>query len=410
MTKRIHIFRAGRHVDVSGRPVEFTAAQLGDIASSYSASVGEAPLVIGHPKLDDPAQGWVDKLEVDGDDLYAVPAQVNPAFAAEVEAGRYKKVSPSFFLPDSPGNPTPGKMYLKHVGFLGAAVPAVPGLRPVAFAADAQAVEVEFAAGERTSWLWGTLGSLLTRLRDSIVARDGVEAAEQTMPQWEVDAIRNAAVEQRVLEHSYTEPTPVPAFAAPVDESAVPAESGDHRRAVPGPTAAASTAAVAPAQAPADFAARDAELAAREAALAEREAAIRAAERERQRDQVVSFAAALVNDGRLLPREQPMVVELLAQLDAEPASISFAAGDGATCTRAAGRALRDLLEALPVRVPMGELGRAEKVTPAVVSFAAPQGASVDPDRLELYARAQEYQRAHPGTSIVDAAIAVQRHH
>jgi hypothetical protein len=144
--------------------------------------------------------------------------------------------------------------------------------------------------------------------------------------------------------------------------------------------------------------------------VAKLEAAIRAAERERHRDQVVSFAAALVSEGRLLPREQPMVVELLAQLDAEPTSLSFAAGDGATCTRDAGRALRDLLEALPPRVPMGELGRAEKVTPTAVSFAAPAGATVDPDRLELLAKARAYQAAHPGTSIVDAAIAVQVHH
>lgn len=399
-TQRIHIFRAGRHVDVSGRPVEFSRDQLADIATSYSAAVGEAPLVIGHPKLDDPAQGWVDKLEVEGDDLYAVPAQVNPAFAAQVEAGAYKKVSPSFFLPDSPGNPTPGKMYLKHVGFLGAAVPAVPGLRPVAFAADAQAVEVEFAAGERSSWLWGTVGGLLARLREAWIARDGVEAADQVLPAWEIDSIRNAAVEQRVVEQMPVvrdddrdddDDAPVPAFAAPVD-GADPAPQAKP----PAPSA--------------DFAARDAELAAREAALAEREAAIRAAERERQRDQVVSFAASLVSEGRLLPREQPMVVELLAQLDAEPTTLSFAAGDGVTCTREAGRALRDLLESLPVRVPMGELGRAEKATPAAVSFAAPPGATVDPDRLELLAKARAYQAAHPGTSIVDAAIAVQTHH
>ena len=42
-------------------------------------------------------------------------------------------MSISLFLPKSSANPKPGKLYLKHVGFLGAAAPAVPGLKPVKF-------------------------------------------------------------------------------------------------------------------------------------------------------------------------------------------------------------------------------------------------------------------------------------
>ena len=37
-----------------------------------------------------------------------------------------------------PNNPTPGRYYLKHVGFLGAIQPAVDGLRPVEFSAFTQ--------------------------------------------------------------------------------------------------------------------------------------------------------------------------------------------------------------------------------------------------------------------------------
>lgn len=54
-------------------------------------------------------------------------------FADVVKEGRYKRVSISLFLPKSSSNPKPGKFYLKHVGFLGAAAPAVPGLKPVKF-------------------------------------------------------------------------------------------------------------------------------------------------------------------------------------------------------------------------------------------------------------------------------------
>ena len=48
-----------------------------------------------------------------------------------VRAGRFKKVSASFYTPDSPHNPVPGVYYLRHVGFLGAQPPAVKGLAPV---------------------------------------------------------------------------------------------------------------------------------------------------------------------------------------------------------------------------------------------------------------------------------------
>ena len=51
-----------------------------------------------------------------------------PQFTDWVAAGRYKKRSASFYTADHPSNPTPGKPYLRHVGFLGAQPPAVKGL------------------------------------------------------------------------------------------------------------------------------------------------------------------------------------------------------------------------------------------------------------------------------------------
>ena len=43
--------------------------------------------------------------------------------------GRFKKRSASFYPPEHPNNPTPGKWHLRHVAFLGAQPPAVKGLR-----------------------------------------------------------------------------------------------------------------------------------------------------------------------------------------------------------------------------------------------------------------------------------------
>ncbi len=147
----MQIFRAGTHVDSRGQTFTITAADLAATAAAYDPALHEAPLVIGHPALDDPAYGWVESLSVTGDGaLEAEPTQVDPAFAELVEAGRYKKISASFYRPDAAANPAPGAFYLRHVGFLGAQPPAVKGLRAVQFAAPAAAAEdglvtIEFA-------------------------------------------------------------------------------------------------------------------------------------------------------------------------------------------------------------------------------------------------------------------------
>lgn len=126
----IHIFRPGRHTAMQGRALEFSAADLAATAAAYDPALHEAPLVIGHPAANAPAFGWVAGLRADADGLFATPRQLEPAFAEEVRAGRYKKVSASFYVPDSPHNPKPGVFYLRHVGFLARSRPRSRGLRP----------------------------------------------------------------------------------------------------------------------------------------------------------------------------------------------------------------------------------------------------------------------------------------
>lgn len=136
--KPIAIFRTGTFTSVEGEKLTFGEADLADIAASYNADRDPAPLVVGHPKLNDPAYGWVDRLAVEGDILraYPDPKLTEPAFAELVNAGRYRKISAQLYPPDNPNNPAPGKYYLKHVGFLGAHPPSVKGLGTVSFAAD----------------------------------------------------------------------------------------------------------------------------------------------------------------------------------------------------------------------------------------------------------------------------------
>lgn len=149
LQKTLHIFKPGRHTAMSGATLEFSAVDLAASAAAYDPAKFEAPLVVGHPQVDAPAYGWVKALAATPD-LEAEPHQVDAAFAEMVAAGRFKKISASFFMPDAPGNPVPGVYYLRHVGFLGAAAPAVTGLRMPEFAADAAGIEtIEFSTPQQ---------------------------------------------------------------------------------------------------------------------------------------------------------------------------------------------------------------------------------------------------------------------
>lgn len=130
----VEVFRAGTHTDSAGRTRTYTGADLARIAGSYDPSQHEAPAVIGHPATNAPAWGWVSRLSVAGDRLLADFRQVAPEFAQLLREGRFKKRSVSLF-PD---------LRLRHVGFLGAAAPAVAGLRDVAFSGGESALEYSF--------------------------------------------------------------------------------------------------------------------------------------------------------------------------------------------------------------------------------------------------------------------------
>ena len=134
--KPFEIFRTGTHTSLNGQTKEFSETDLDTIASSYDPQQHEAPIVIGHPETNAPAYGWIDKLKRVGDRLIAFPKQVSNEFAELVKTGAFKKRSISI-TPD---------LQLNHVGFLGAAAPAVKGLKDVEFSENPD--ELEFASFE----------------------------------------------------------------------------------------------------------------------------------------------------------------------------------------------------------------------------------------------------------------------
>ncbi len=305
--KAIQIFRAGRHVASNGAALNFSESDLLASARAYDPAKGEAPLVVGHPKADAPAYGWVKSLGVAGGTLAAQPDQVDPAFAEMVAAGRFKKISASFYAPNSPGNPVPGVYYLRHVGFLGAQPPAVKGLRNPEFAASEEGV-VEFADyGDTLN------ASLWRRLRDYLISTTGLDKADSVIPDYAV-----AALEQDAQQDPSDDSPDADAVGAAASPSyAEPGLSGSS-------TAKGD-------EMSAEEKARLAELEAENARLkteatdrAAREAATARAGRHTAH---ASFCESLVTAGKLLPVHAPVAVATMDFMAAQTDIVEFGEGE-----------------------------------------------------------------------------------
>jgi hypothetical protein len=392
---RVEVLKVGTFRDMHGRDIPITRDDLTELAASYDPGRYRAPVVIGHPRLDDPAWGTIERFEVEGDSLFAVEGHVDAQFAAFRDAGRFAERSLSFFLPDHPNNPTPGKKHPKHCGWLGGAAPAVPGLarlqgrdRLAALSAydpnDQHVVALSMRNDRR--WVFGLLASMFQRLREWRISTDGIEAADDVIRPWEIDSLREAAAPDPEEDAPAYFSQPAPAVTpAPVHQG--PAMSQPNQQTV-------------------DLAAQQAAVAEREARVAAQEQQMAAAAAAAARTSAVEFADALIADGRLLPRNKSRVVELMLAMPATQA-VAFAGDDGSQLTKPAAEIFRELMLSLPKQIDFA----AKSDTPvagesgAPVDFAAAPGAEVDPAGLAIHAKAQQYMQRNPGATYLQAVKA-----
>src|SRR5699024_496003 len=103
--RQFEIFKPGTHTSSAGATLSFTDEDLAASVAAYDPKVHEAPIVVGHPKDNLPAYGWVDKIEFAEGALVAHPREVDQDFAEMVKAGRFKKRSASFYAPGAKNNP-----------------------------------------------------------------------------------------------------------------------------------------------------------------------------------------------------------------------------------------------------------------------------------------------------------------
>ena len=320
----IHIFRPGRHTSMQGATIDFGESDLIVTANAYDPARHEAPLVIGHPRADAPAWGWVGGLTADGGGLFAAPRQLDPAFAEMVRAGRFKKVSASFYTPDSPHNPVPGVYYLRQVGFLGAQPPAVKGLAPVNFAegdTDEGCVSFDFA---ESPGLLRWLADLFRGLREYVVEKDGAETADRAIPSYAVSGLQEMAAA------SAAQAAEIPAFA---ENLTPPKEKSMQKQETP------------PAE-NIDFA----ETKARADELERKVAYLTGIARKERASRVVDKALA---DGRLTPAQSVGLADFMAGLD-EEATFDFAEDGGKTTSMSPAAFMAAFLERLPKQVDFRE--------------------------------------------------------
>lgn len=321
----IEIFKIGKHTATNGQTLPFDEAMLSAAVKGYDPSLHEAPVVIGHPKDNHPAFGWIDHLELTDDGVVlAHPKQVDAEFADLVEQGKYKKRSASWYLPDSPNNPKPGTLYLRHVGFLGAMPPALKGLKDVSFNESEQGV-VEF--GDVSPWVFSNFASILRKWREKIIAKDGIEEADNMIPSYQIDDFAAEAERLRFERDKQTQAA-IPNFTEPQDKTMTPEQIA----AMQAELDALKTKEV-------NFSESEKAIKQREAALAKREIGLQVDD--------------LIKQGKVLPAQKVGLVEFMASLDGDTLTVEFGEGDKAQKVSPR-KFMTDFLASMPKLVDFAE--------------------------------------------------------
>lgn len=377
--KRIPFFKPGKHRAESGDVIEFTEADVQQIVETYDPKLHEAPLVIGHPKMDAPAYGLVQSVELaEGGITVAIPHKVHQDFADGVRDGRYSKRSASLYTPQHPNNPTPGKWYLRHIGFLGAHPPAVKGLPEVGFGETEEGV-VSFAVGGDDD---GTLQfgdyndarllRMLRGLKNLLLGNAGFakDAVEEALPEWGFEAATESALQSDDTDSDFSE--------------------GEHTAMTPEQLAQREADIAKREQAVQAKEAQFAELETREQKLTEKEQAARTAE-------IASFCDGLIADGKLLPAHKDGMVAFMATLPLD-AAVEFGEGDQAQKKQSLDF-FQDFLQTLPKQVEFAELGKGDEVPTLRHDF----GESVDEASLDVWNRAKAIQKSE-GITFSEALV------
>jgi len=331
---------------MNGEERAFTDADLSATATAYDPALFDAPAVIGHPEHNGPAWGWVESLVTKSGMLWARLRDLDASFVEMVRAKRFKKISASFYLPDSPANPKPGVFYLRHVGFLGAAAPSLKSLPAVNLSESDGALIYE------EKMYYHPAANLMQSGQDG-----PIDHTEKSMSGKQNDDIETIKAQMAALE---AENAKLKTQSSEFQEQATAAQTQ----------------------------------------LAEQERAAKHAAH-------VAFCDKLAGEGRLLPAVQAVAVAALDLIASQEKPLEFSEGDNKAQLTV--DKFRAALSGFPVIVDFAERSKDDGKTGKPRStLNLPQGFDVDPKAAAVHDKALAYIEQHPGTEYLTAVAAVER--
>ena len=202
------VFFAGEHTDNTGKSRNYSREDLQQVVDNFTPN--KAPLVIGHPKTNAPALGWVTGVRLTDDDRLEVTANnVNVDFAKAVAAKSFPNRSISLVRTDK-------GLTLRHIGYLGAVEPALEGLGWQFNGAETDPTEtVEFSAEPNETIEFSmeieqqrSVLDMFSDLRDFIIDKFSEEEADRVLPRWNINWLRDALTRKEVNENEHDPFTP----------------------------------------------------------------------------------------------------------------------------------------------------------------------------------------------------------
>ena len=356
------IFKAGTQTDSKGRKRTFTDADLDSMVANHSGE-HTAPLVVGHPKSNDPAYGWIDELKAEGGKLYAKAKDVVTEFSDAVKNKHFPNRSVSITPQED------GGWKVRHIGFLGAAAPAVPGLAGIEFS-DVGDDVLEFAMTDDQRWAtssgFSSIAEMLRGFRDWVISDKGLEVADRVLPSWNIDRIRDAGREVRDSDKGQNNFSDNNSEDITVDK---------------------------------EFTQADVDAAVEAAVKKEQQQGAEKAKEELRYQAALNDAktkiATLVQEGKLLPAQIPGLAEFMAGLSAaDDSAFEFAASkDGEPAEKKTpAQFMADFIAAMGKQINLGKDNSAGQDSSGQSNFNTPPGTSADDDRLELHKKALDYQK------------------
>jgi len=361
----VELFKAGSQTDSKGITRNFTNNDLDDMVANHDSF----PIVIGHPKVDDPAYGWSNELTRVGDSLFGKFNNVEPQFAGMVENKRFPNRSVRI-------KQTPDGFKIAHVGFLGATPPAIEGLKQIEFNAEDDGMEFEFSGYAET-----VMARMLRRMREFMIDKFSIEEADKVLPEFELEILTEEAVRERLEDKEDTLFNKHPENNGGTN---VPKTYTQEQM--------------------------DAALDKQKSDFSSSETDLKIQLTTERTNRLTSEYAAFVNEqvdgGKLTPAMAAGAVDFMLKLPGD-IEFEFSQGEGENKKQTKTDPVawfKDFVGGLGKSVSLGAI-EDDDIDGVVHEFDAPTGSVVDTDRLQLHNKANDYMQKHD-CDYVEALVAI----